>query len=120
MSSVVVVGGGLAGLGCAWRLQRAGFDVEVLDAGEQPGGRLPTQDVDGFLIEPGAGFFTSNDRILHSVTKRFGLADNIQSVLRYPDAVLRASGISALLPVDDPFLLRSNAISKSMSARLLL
>lgn len=119
MSSVVVVGGGLAGLGCAWRLQRAGFDVEVLDASEQPGGRLRTQDIDGFLIEPGTGFFTSNDRSLHSVTKRLGLADSVQSVLRYPDAVLHASGISALRPVDDPFLLRSNAISKSMSARLL-
>ena len=29
MASIVVVGGGAAGLVCAWRLQRAGHDVEV-------------------------------------------------------------------------------------------
>jgi phytoene dehydrogenase-like protein len=35
----VVVGGGLAGLGCAQRLARAGRSVQVLEAQETPGGR---------------------------------------------------------------------------------
>ena len=31
MGSVVVVGGGVAGLACAFRLRRAGHEVEVLE-----------------------------------------------------------------------------------------
>lgn len=38
----LVVGGGLAGLGCAQRLTRAGRSVQVLDAQEAPGGRART------------------------------------------------------------------------------
>lgn len=38
-ASVVVVGAGVAGLACAWRLRRAGVEgVLVLEAGETPGG----------------------------------------------------------------------------------
>ena len=35
---VVVVGGGIVGLSCAWFLRQAGADVIVLEAGEQTGG----------------------------------------------------------------------------------
>lgn len=31
MASIIVVGGGLAGLACAWKLERAGHEVELLD-----------------------------------------------------------------------------------------
>lgn len=119
MPSVVVVGAGLAGLSSAWRLQRAGFDVEVLEASEHPGGRLRTEHVDGFLIEPGIASFTSHDRSLHSVANHLDLASNVRSVARFPDAVLHASGIAALRPVDDPLLFRSAAISPVASLRLL-
>ena len=40
MASIVVVGGGAAGLVCGWRLQRAGHDVEVLERESDVGGRL--------------------------------------------------------------------------------
>ena len=38
MASVVVVGAGLAGLACAFRLARAGHEVEVLEREAEPGG----------------------------------------------------------------------------------
>ncbi|MEZ4292673.1 MAG: NAD(P)-binding protein [Myxococcota bacterium] len=39
-ASVVVVGGGLAGLVCGTRLRRAGHEVELLEAAPAVGGRL--------------------------------------------------------------------------------
>lgn len=39
---VVVIGGGVAGLSCARRLQQAGVDVVVLEASERVGGRVLT------------------------------------------------------------------------------
>lgn len=52
-AEVVVVGAGLAGLSAAWRLQRAGCDVHVLEAGGSPGGRVATDRIDGFVVDRG-------------------------------------------------------------------
>ncbi len=50
---VVVVGGGLAGLSAARRLRRAGAEVTVLEAGDDVGGRVRTDVVDGFRLDRG-------------------------------------------------------------------
>jgi protoporphyrinogen/coproporphyrinogen III oxidase len=117
--SVVVVGAGLAGLCCGWRLQRAGFDVEVLEAAAHVGGRLRTQRVSDFLVEPGIASFTSHDRSLHSVFNSVELASKVRSVSRFPDAVTQAGTLAALRPVDDPLLFRSQALSAADVVRLL-
>ena len=50
---VVVVGAGLAGLACAQRLSRAGFDVVVYEASDRVGGRVRTDLIDGFRCDRG-------------------------------------------------------------------
>ena len=50
---VIVVGAGLAGLGCAQRLSRAGVEVVVLEASDGVGGRVRTDVVDGFRCDRG-------------------------------------------------------------------
>ena len=50
---VVVVGGGLAGLACATTLQQAGRQVAVLEAADRVGGRVATDDVQGFRVDRG-------------------------------------------------------------------
>ena len=37
-ADVLVVGAGVAGLSCAWRLRREGIAATILDSGESPGG----------------------------------------------------------------------------------
>jgi len=57
---VVVVGGGLAGIVCARRLNRAGVPVQLLESEDSLGGRLRTSEVDGFKIDRGFQvFFTA-------------------------------------------------------------
>jgi len=53
MNDVVVIGAGLAGLTCARRLQAAGVDCIVLEAGDAVGGRVRTDMVDGFRLDRG-------------------------------------------------------------------
>lgn len=50
---VVVVGAGLAGLACAQRLREHGVEAVVLEAGDAVGGRVRTDQVDGFLCDRG-------------------------------------------------------------------
>ncbi|QKW06087.1 FAD-dependent oxidoreductase [Streptomyces sp. NA04227] len=50
-ADVVVVGAGIAGLNAAHRLTEAGLDVLVLEAGPTVGGRMSTEDVDGFRLD---------------------------------------------------------------------
>jgi phytoene dehydrogenase-like protein len=48
---VVIVGAGLAGLCCARRLFQCGKSFQILEASDAIGGRLRTDEVDGFLLD---------------------------------------------------------------------
>ncbi|HEY1580414.1 MAG TPA: NAD(P)/FAD-dependent oxidoreductase [Terracidiphilus sp.] len=53
MFDVAIVGAGLAGLCCAVGLEHAGLSVKVLEAADAPGGRIRTDQVDGFRLDRG-------------------------------------------------------------------
>lgn len=50
---VVVVGAGISGLACAQVLREQGLSVVVLEASDRVGGRVTTDEVDGFLVDRG-------------------------------------------------------------------
>jgi len=50
---VVVIGAGLTGLTCAFRLQQSGIRVLLLEAADSPGGLIATFEKNGFLFEAG-------------------------------------------------------------------
>ncbi len=50
---VVIVGGGVAGLSCAHRLHQAGVPFILLEAADGPGGRVRTDEHEGFLLDRG-------------------------------------------------------------------
>jgi oxygen-dependent protoporphyrinogen oxidase len=70
-ADVIVIGGGLAGLACAWRLYRHGVDVVVVERSSAPGGNVRSEEVDGFLLERGP------HTVLASAQDVFQLADEV-------------------------------------------
>ena len=58
-NSAVVIGAGLSGLSAAYRLQEAGWRVEVLEASDKCGGRVRTIRRDGFIIDVGPDALSS-------------------------------------------------------------
>jgi phytoene dehydrogenase-like protein len=55
--SIIVVGAGLSGLVAAQVLQQHGYDVQVLENLDRVGGRIRTDEVDGFLLDHGFQVF---------------------------------------------------------------
>ena len=69
---IVVVGGGLAGMTCAWRLKNAGLDPVVYEAADRLGGRTFTYrnfNENGASCEMGGEFFTSDHHHLVRLTR---------------------------------------------------
>ena len=52
-ADVCIVGAGLAGLSCARFLLRAGIDTMVVEASDGVGGRVRSDNVDGFILDRG-------------------------------------------------------------------
>jgi len=50
---VLIIGAGLSGLACALELQKAKISFLLLEASDAPGGRVRTDEVDGFLLDRG-------------------------------------------------------------------
>jgi oxygen-dependent protoporphyrinogen oxidase len=118
MASIVVVGGGVAGLGCAWRLRRAGHDVEVLESEPVPGGRMRSERHGEFVVERGAQFIASGYRNLHGVARALGMEGRIAPLAQARNAVLRDGRLEPG-DFDAPLaLLRSRLLSTGSKLRL--
>ena len=61
---VIVVGAGLAGLSAACHLRGRGHDVEVVEAGDVPGGRAGTMTMGQYRFDTGPTVLTMPDVML--------------------------------------------------------
>jgi predicted NAD/FAD-binding protein len=70
---IAVVGAGIAGLSCAWRLSRAGLDVTLLEADNYFGGHSHTVDVtlNGITHGVDTGFLVFNPRTYPNLVRLF-------------------------------------------------
>ncbi|MGF1425374.1 protoporphyrinogen/coproporphyrinogen oxidase [Kitasatospora sp. LaBMicrA B282] len=73
--TVHVVGGGIAGLSAAWRLQQRGITVRVFEREPEAGGRMRTVTQDGYRIELGASILGTNYTRMLALIKELGIAD---------------------------------------------
>lgn len=115
MASIVVVGGGIAGLTCAWQLRRGGHDVEVLDRAAQPGGNLVSEVRHGFSVDRGARFHASGHPDLPHLLRDLDLADRVYSPSPTAAAVQRRG---VLHPTGPLRLWASRLLSPAARGRL--
>jgi protoporphyrinogen/coproporphyrinogen III oxidase len=74
---IVVVGAGLSGLAAAWRLERAGAEVTVLEQRAEPGGRVRTETVGDYLVDTGPDAATQGYERWLALIDDLGLRDRV-------------------------------------------
>ena len=70
---VIIVGAGIGGLAAAYWLGRRGFEVEVLEASDRPGGRMVTLEHRGDRVDVGAQFYHTDFRNAYELLEAVGL-----------------------------------------------
>jgi oxygen-dependent protoporphyrinogen oxidase len=61
---VIVIGAGIAGLVCAYRLKSLGVDVLLIESSERVGGVMQSEVVDGYLIERGPNSSQGSEELM--------------------------------------------------------
>src|SRR2546423_827458 len=89
---VIVVGGGLAGLGAALRLQDLGLRPLVLEADERVGGRMTTDRVQGFVIDRGATLLGNGFSSMRRLVARLGLSGLVRPG-KFPVGIQHPDGV---------------------------
>lgn len=75
---ILVVGAGIGGLSAAFRLQRAGYAVTVLESTAHVGGRMWTEEIDGYRIDTGAALLPDSYREMRRLIRDAGLTDDVE------------------------------------------
>lgn len=97
-ASVLVVGGGIAGLAAAYDLMQAGLGVTLVDPADRLGGKVRTEQVDGFLVEAGPDSFVSYRPAARTLAAEVGLAEELLSPTEPREVYLRHQGEMIPLP----------------------
>lgn len=111
MKRVAIVGAGLSGLTAGYRLQQAGWAVDVFEATSAVGGRVQTIRKEGYALDIGASALGSTYR------SYIGLAEELGVGLRPAAAVvgIRRNGVSHYLDMNR--IVRSGLMTPLLSTR---
>jgi len=115
---VIVIGGGISGLSCAWRLHQLGAAVLLLEQSPRAGGVIKTVAPDGCLFECGPQSFLSTDGLLDLI-RSVGLDQELlRADPKAPRYVVRGGRLESV-PLSPGALLSSPLLSRRSKFALL-
>ncbi len=115
---VLVIGAGISGLACAYRLQQAGIPVRALEAASRTGGVIATKEKDGFRFELGPQSFLSTEPLV-GLIDALGLKDQLQLANPRAPRYILLGGRLVPAPLAPPSLLTTPLFSAGTKWRLL-
>jgi protoporphyrinogen/coproporphyrinogen III oxidase len=109
-TQVTVIGAGISGLACAYRLQQLGLDVAVFEANDSPGGMIESVEQNSVLFEAGPQSFQGTPALL-ALIRELGLESQLQKAdPRAPRYVL-LHGHLRKIPMSPQALLASTLLN---------
>jgi oxygen-dependent protoporphyrinogen oxidase len=127
------VGGGITGLATAWWLREFRPDVKIslIEAGEQLGGVLKTDHIDGYLIERSADMFSTENESVLDLVERLGRKDELVTTIPVAERAYVATdnatqpwspvpnGFSLMLPANVQSVVDSDLLNDQGKIRFL-
>ena len=94
-----VVGGGIAGLAAAHRLQQHGYDVRVFEASDQVGGLAAVYETEGDLVEKFYHHLSKSEETIVDLVHELGLGEVLE--WRHMSSAYYVDGV--VNPMDKPW-----------------
>jgi oxygen-dependent protoporphyrinogen oxidase len=117
-TNTIVIGGGISGLACAFRLQQLGVDITVLEASPRAGGVIATEEKNGCLFESGPQSFLATE-VLLGLLRDAGLEKNLLTAdARAPRFVMRRGRLEQV-PMGPVPLLTTSLLGLGTKLRLI-
>lgn len=115
---IVVIGAGISGLTCAYRLKQLGYNVALLERSERAGGVIRSERVNGYLIERGPNSSQGTEELL-ALVEELGIGDElIEGDPKLPAYVYFDSRLHAV-PAGPSAFLSSKLLSPRGKLRIL-
>ncbi|HVA87238.1 MAG TPA: FAD-dependent oxidoreductase, partial [Candidatus Saccharimonadales bacterium] len=96
--TALVVGGGITGLTAAYALSRAGIRTTLVEASDRLGGKVRTEQVEGFLVESGPDSVISYRPAAIELARELGLGGAIIRATEPRTVQIRSRGRFARVP----------------------
>jgi len=108
--SVIIIGGGVSGLACAYRLKKLGVPVTLLEASPRVGGLIETVEKDGFLFESGPQSFQGTETLL-GLIHELGIDDELQKADPSAPRYILRQGRLRKIPMSPQAMLATSLLS---------
>jgi protoporphyrinogen/coproporphyrinogen III oxidase len=114
----IVIGGGISGLACAWKLRELGASVLLFEQAEQPGGVIRTMRKGGCLLECGPQSFLGTDT-LSALIRSLAIEDQLLHADPKAPRFVVVNGALRQVPLAPPALISSSLLSARTKFRVL-
>jgi protoporphyrinogen/coproporphyrinogen III oxidase len=115
--AVVVIGAGISGLVCAYRLKALGIDVALIEKSDRIGGVIQSERINGFLIERGPNSSQGTEELL-ALVEELGITSELAEGDPKAPAYVYFSGRLHPVPSGAGAFLKSDLLSLSGKLRI--
>lgn len=114
---VIVIGAGISGLACAYRLKRLGLPVILLEASARVGGLVGSVRKEGFLFESGPQSFQGTEPILELI-REVGVEDELERADPRAPRFIYLHGRLQKIPMTPQALMASSLLGLKSRAKI--
>ena len=114
---VIVIGAGISGLACAYRLKRLGLPVILLEASARVGGLVGSVRKDGFLFESGPQSFQGTEPLLELISE-VGIEGELQRADPKAPRFIYLHGKLQKIPMTPQALMASSLLGLKSRAKI--
>jgi oxygen-dependent protoporphyrinogen oxidase len=115
--TVVLIGAGISGLVCAYRLKTLGIDVAVIEKSDRVGGVIQSERIDGFLIERGPNSSQGTEELL-ALVEELGIMSELAEGDPKAPAYVYFNGRLHPVPSSPGSFVKSHLLSLSGKMRI--